>query len=89
MSKVLTGTDQKPLRWKRCVQESSRLHYAIDALYVERYFNRLDKFETWEMARKLQRSLIDIIHNVDWMDNVTKHHALEKVDFVFCAQYKF
>lgn len=51
---------------------------AAGALYVRKYFNEKAKKSARIMVLDLQATFIDLLKQIDWMDEVTRKHALEK-----------
>ncbi|EFA03192.1 neprilysin-2 [Tribolium castaneum] len=77
--KVVSGRTEREPRWKECVQKvKSRLHVASSALYVRHFFKEEAKKTMVEIINNIQAQFMDNLRKVDWMDEVTRKHALEK-----------
>jgi endothelin-converting enzyme/putative endopeptidase len=79
-SKTLRGVKEQPARWKRCVRYVDRdLGEALGQEFVRRTFSAETKQKTIEMTQQIERAMEHEIVNLDWMTDVTKQHALEKL----------
>uniref|UniRef100_A0A915J2W7 Peptidase M13 N-terminal domain-containing protein n=1 Tax=Romanomermis culicivorax TaxID=13658 RepID=A0A915J2W7_ROMCU len=63
-----------------CLKKVKSVKMAIGALYVRSQFSVADKREAQKMISNLKKSLRDIFSNSNWMDDVTKRRAIEKVN---------
>ncbi|KRT83251.1 Peptidase [Oryctes borbonicus] len=78
---VLTGETELLPRWKDCVTHcSSSLTIAADALYVRRYFKEDARKSAQELVHNIRTEFRETLKEVDWMDEDTRQHALNKVD---------
>lgn len=76
----MTGQQQKSPRWKECTQgPTSWLPLAAGSMYVREHFDANDKKEALEMIANLRESFSELVQENDWMDEQTKHIAIEKV----------
>lgn len=79
LSRILTGTDKLPERWKRGVAVANAVGDEIGKVYVDLYFN--------DIARKKMAALVDnllLAYNksitaASWLGDETKSKALEKL----------
>jgi endothelin-converting enzyme/putative endopeptidase len=79
-SKTLRGAEQIKPRWKRCTEMTdAELGEALGQKYVERAFPPDAKKQTLEMVRAIEKGLERDILELDWMTDVTKKRALEKL----------
>ncbi|KAF5303211.1 hypothetical protein FQA39_LY10124 [Lamprigera yunnana] len=78
-STILSGRTERESRWKECVDiASGSLSIAAGALYVRKYFNEESRQNAIQMVGDIRSEFIEILKTVDWMDDVTRKHALEK-----------
>ncbi|HEX2807287.1 MAG TPA: M13-type metalloendopeptidase, partial [Kineosporiaceae bacterium] len=78
---TLTGTPQLRERWKRAVSAAEgALGEAIGRLYVQRHFPPQAKERTVELVGHLIEAYRQRISTLDWMGEVTRNRALEKLD---------
>nr|CAH7760506.1 unnamed protein product [Callosobruchus chinensis] len=87
---VVTGRTEREARWKECIDISagsilmelrfflSSLSIAAGALYIRKYFNEEARQNAKEMVADIRAEFYDILKRVDWMDDVTRKHALDK-----------
>ena len=60
-------------RWRTCVGAAKgSLANAIGALYVRKFFNEEAKQSAVEMVHDIRAEFDFILHNIDWMDDLTK-----------------
>uniref|UniRef100_A0A1Y1LW88 Peptidase M13 N-terminal domain-containing protein n=4 Tax=Photinus pyralis TaxID=7054 RepID=A0A1Y1LW88_PHOPY len=80
-TKFLNGRTERVPRWKECTDlVTQSLSVAVGALYVRKYFPKGAKEKATEIISDIKAEFIDILKGVDWMDNVTRSHALEKAN---------
>lgn len=78
--KVMKGQEQNRDRWKRVQGNTSRvLSEAIGQLYVAEYFPPEAKTRMVKLVENLRVALGQRIDNLDWMSDVTKEKAHEKL----------
>ncbi|MEA2165650.1 MAG: putative endopeptidase [Thermoanaerobaculia bacterium] len=78
--KTLRGVAEMPPRWKTCVRLVD--HDLADALgqeFVRKTFTAETRQKTIEMTRQIEHAMEKEIASLDWMTDVTKKHALEKL----------
>ncbi|KAK4879425.1 hypothetical protein RN001_007571 [Aquatica leii] len=51
----------------------------VDYLYVTRYFNKTVKEQAEQLVMDIRTEFVEILKKVDWLDNETRAHAIEKV----------
>jgi endothelin-converting enzyme/putative endopeptidase len=82
-SAALTGTQELPPRWKRCVRAASgALGMALGRAYVQLQFGQEQKKRTKEMVQSIEASLGKDLDTLAWMDAPTRARALQKLDAV-------
>ncbi len=80
-SRAMSGVTQQKPRWKRAMAvPNSILGEAVGKMYVARYFPEAYKSQMLELVKNLQTALSQHIDNLDWMSDVTKEKAHEKLD---------
>lgn len=76
-----TGQKQQTPRWQRISNLiDGRLGDLVGQLYVARYFKPEAKERMLELVNNLQTAFADRIKRLDWMSDVTKVRALEKLN---------
>ena len=81
--KFLSGTQELQPRWKRVLRTTSRsLGEAVGQLYVKEYFPPEAKERALDLVYNLKHAYAKRIDNLDWMSDVTKQKALEKLDAI-------
>lgn len=79
-SKVLYGQDTQNTRAQLMVKKVDRqLGFALGQLYVKRYFNEDAKKRVLDLVNNLQKAFENRINQLDWMSDVTKKQAKEKL----------
>lgn len=79
-STALSGKQEQEPRWKECVDiTSGSLPISVGALYIRKYFREDSKRAALDMVNDIKSVFVDILKKVDWMDEVTRVSALEKV----------
>ncbi|WKD86640.1 Neutral endopeptidase [Polaribacter huanghezhanensis] len=79
-AKVLYGQSTQKTRAQLMVQKVDRqLGFALGQLYVKRYFNEEAKKRVLDLVNNLQKAFENRINQLDWMSNVTKEQAKEKL----------
>jgi len=81
--KVLSGTpEMKPL-WKRALMNTeNQLGFLIGKKYVEKNFSENAKKQVLEMIKYLIKYLNDRMAGLDWLGDITKKKALEKLEAI-------
>lgn len=81
LSQVLTGQKEQTPRWQRISNlADQQLGELLGQLYVQRYFKGEAKTRMLQMVNNLQQTFAERIQGLDWMSNVTKKRALEKLN---------
>tara|TARA_R110001599_G_scaffold108637_1_gene271787 strand:+ start:35674 stop:37683 length:2010 start_codon:yes stop_codon:yes gene_type:complete len=79
-AKVLYGQSSQKTRAQLMVQKVDRkLGFALGQLYVKRYFNEEAKKRVLDLVNNLQKAFENRINQLDWMSDVTKEQAKEKL----------
>jgi putative endopeptidase len=82
-SKFLTGTQQLPPRWRRCVELTDReLGDALGQKYVQAVFPAQSRQKTQELVQIIEQEMRKDIEALDWMSPATKQQALAKLQGV-------
>ena len=80
---VLQGQPQQRPRWKRCSQQvDNSLGEALGQVYVQQYFAGDSKEKTLQMVHDIEAAMATDIDQLDWMSDVTKVKAKEKLHAV-------
>jgi len=78
--KYLTGSEQMPPRWKRCVRWVDRdLGEALGQVFVEKNFSPELKRKTLEMVLGIERAMEEDLRTLEWMSPPTRSRAAEKL----------
>ncbi len=78
--KELSGTEELPPRWKRCVRYTTRdLGEAVGQKYVDLTFGAEGKERTVKMVQALEKALGQDIKELSWMGPETKKQAALKL----------
>jgi putative endopeptidase len=79
-SRELSGVPEQRERWKRAASlVSSQMGEALGRVYVERFFPADSKARMLSLVGDLRTALGERIKRLDWMSDVTKQKALEKL----------
>ncbi|XP_055543996.1 neprilysin-2-like isoform X1 [Wyeomyia smithii] len=79
-STALSGKQEQEPRWKECVDiTSGSLPISVGALYIRKYFKEDSKRAALDMVNDIKAIFVNILEKVEWMDEVTRKSALEKV----------
>ena len=77
----MSGQQQMRPRWKRAMAvPNGILGEAVGEIYVKKYFPESDKQRVLELVKNLQKALGQHIDALDWMSDVTKAKAHEKLN---------
>ena len=78
--KALSGRQELKARWKRAVDVvNGTLGEAVGQIYVEKHFPQAHKARMQELVKNLQLALGERIDALEWMSDVTKTKAHEKL----------
>ena len=78
--KTLTGAKEMQPRWKRAVNMvNGTIGEGVGEMYVAKYFPEESKQRMLTLITNLQEALKDRILQLDWMTDVTKEKAIEKL----------
>ena len=82
--KTLSGKQEQQPRWKRALETtSSALSEAVGEMYVSKYFPPEAKERMVNLVKNLQVSLGQHIDSLEWMSDVTKAKAKEKLSTIY------
>ncbi|MDG5798808.1 M13 family metallopeptidase [Marinilabiliaceae bacterium ANBcel2] len=78
--KTMTGTSTQRERWKRVLSViNSNIGEALGQEYVKLYFPEENKERMTDLVEHLRLSFKERIKDLEWMEEKTKEHALEKL----------
>lgn len=78
---TLSGIKKQKPRWKRVVQQTDNsLGELIGQVYVDEYLPKGSKEKLLEIGNNIRSVYADHIKKLDWMSEVTKQKALQKLD---------
>ncbi len=78
---TLRGQEEQKPRWKRVLQVIDRsIGEVLGQLYVDKYFKPTAKQRMLELVNNLQATYSERITHLDWMSDVTKKRAQEKLN---------
>lgn len=78
--RTMSGQQEMRPRWKRAMSvPNSTLGEAVGEMYVAKYFPAKDKERMLALVKNLQTALGEHIAALDWMSDVTKAKAKEKL----------
>ncbi|MFQ3579511.1 MAG: M13 family metallopeptidase [Bacteroidales bacterium] len=81
--RVLTGAQEQQEKWRRVVNRvNSSLGEAVGQIFVRQYFPPEAKKRMEELVENLRIAFGERIKNLDWMSDVTKQQALEKLQAI-------
>lgn len=79
-SQYLSGVQQIPPRWKRCVRSTDMaLGEALGQEYVAKEFAGASKEKTRELVAQIEQEMAVDIQSLTWMSDTTKQEALRKL----------
>jgi len=79
--KTLSGQKEMKPRWERVLRVTNiALGEAIGKLYVEKYFPQEAKKQMLKLVENLRTSFAGRINKIDWMSDVTKQKAIDKLN---------
>ncbi|MCH4090082.1 M13 family metallopeptidase [Acetobacter sp.] len=79
--KTLAGQPKLATRWKRATDATDdAMGWAIGRIYVDRYFPPESKIKMEALTARLKAAFRVRLQNNSWMSEVTKQHALVKLD---------
>lgn len=78
--KTMSGRQEQQPRWKRSLSTvNSALGEAVGQMYVAKYFPASSKEKMLKLVDNLQKALSERIAGLEWMSDVTKEKAQEKL----------
>ena len=78
--KNVTGTKEETPRWRICTGTASgSFSSPIGNMYVTKHFNEKAKHEMNEMVKDIRAEFNQILTEIDWMDEVTRQRAKDKL----------
>ena len=79
-STAISGKQEQEPRWKECVDiTTGSLPISVGALYIRKHFRQDSKRAALDMVNDIKAVFEDILRKVDWMDEITRKSAMEKV----------
>ena len=83
MTKVLSGVESLPPRWKQVVgTESSVLGFAVGEVYVKQHFSAAARQQVMDMIGQIRTVLRRDLTNLQWMTEKTRQAAIKKLDMI-------
>ena len=83
MSKVLSGVQSLPPRWKQVVgTESGVLGFAVGEVYVKKHFSAEARQQVIDMIGQIRKVLRRDLANLQWMTEKTRQAAIKKLDMI-------
>lgn len=80
-SQVLSGQQSFEKRWEECVNVAlGYLSIATSSLYVKNFFPEESREIASKMVGAIKSEFESTLNTTDWMDDITKEAALEKVN---------
>ncbi|KAF2883618.1 hypothetical protein ILUMI_22552 [Ignelater luminosus] len=80
LDNALNGNSAAKTRNKECVDTvAEKLPLLLGTLYVHKHFDEETKEMTETMITDIKDAYANLMNKSDWMDNITKHNALEKL----------
>lgn len=78
--KTMSGRQEQQPRWKRSLSTvNNALGEAVGQMYVAKYFPASSKEKMLKLVGNLQKALSERIAGLEWMSDVTKEKAQEKL----------
>jgi putative endopeptidase len=82
-NQVLSGQKQITPRWQRMsALVDNNLGELLGQLYVEKYFTDAAKQRMLALVKNVQQTFSDRINRLDWMSDVTKQQAINKLNAI-------
>jgi len=79
----ITGKTADTPRWKQCVASATgSFTAAIGKMFVMKHFKEDAKVAMTEMVQYIKEEFRDILNEVDWMDDLTRAKAHQKLDAI-------
>lgn len=83
MTKILSGTQSLPPRWKQVVAtESDVLGFAVGEVYVKEHFSAASKQQVIDMIEQIRKVLRRDLTHLQWMTEKTRQAAIQKLDLI-------
>ena len=80
---LTSGAKEPPQRWQLCVQYAEVFFgRTISRKFVAQHFDERSKEAATKMIKRIKIAFKNSFHQVDWMDEVAKKAAEEKVDLM-------
>jgi predicted metalloendopeptidase len=80
-SRTISGTPLMKPSWKRCIDTiDSLMGMGVAKMFVDKYFTSESKNKVDEMVSFIKEQLKNSIETNNWMENITKKKALEKLN---------
>lgn len=82
-SRVLTGANEIPPRWKRCIWATDRdLQDALGRVFVEQSFHEDDKQYALQIVKEIEDAFDGVIKEADWFSPTTQTLARAKLSMM-------
>ena len=83
MSKIITGAQSLPPRWKQVIgTESSLLGFGVGEVYVKQHFSAASRQQIMDMIAQIRKVLRSDLADLQWMTEKTRQAALKKLDLM-------
>jgi len=80
-STAISGKQEQEPRWKECADiVTGSLPISVGALYIRKHFQEDSRQSALDMVNGIKAEFEHILKKVEWMDDVTRKAALEKVN---------
>ncbi|KAJ3654445.1 hypothetical protein Zmor_013634 [Zophobas morio] len=76
--KIVFGKNDVMPRWKSCMWEAARLHFAVSHIHIKYLFDKSIKQKVTKLTTDIKESFLNTLRQVKWMDPKTKKRAILK-----------
>ncbi|KAK4871970.1 hypothetical protein RN001_016094 [Aquatica leii] len=82
-SQKLLGVQEKIPKWKRCVSSvNANFGMVLSYLYIRSYTSNLNVNKVLQMLHDIKNAFEGSLHNLEWMDEVTREKMLIKLQAI-------
>ena len=79
--RVFKGTSAEPTRATTCSNYvNDNMGFAVSRLYIKNYFDDNARNQSKEIIKNIRSSMVNLLQNASWMDEVSKAKAVDKVE---------
>ncbi|XP_062124827.1 neprilysin-2-like [Drosophila sulfurigaster albostrigata] len=80
-SMTIDGHQKQEERWKECIDIVNKdFDISVGSLYVRKHFDQDSKANVLEMVNNVRKVFYFMLHEVNWMDDKTRHEAKKKLN---------